>query len=263
MKKKILSFSLALIMLICAMVSMGGEAHAQNDPTVQMPTPYEEVFFDFSVDSRVQYVDFVVPYSGYYIIQIFGEDFCPDSGRTGVVRELTLLNTVNNTNVSAVADTGYGRSRFLNCYLDASMYRIDLWFSWECESARLSITYAEGLYLNPAYQYEDIFAYSPDSISFTFTYEMRHQAQVALVICSSSEEDTYRIEFVDGYGGIAYVLDPTSSGGSIGTWVSGSGQSHMYLEANIPYYVVVFLETGDGPAIPVEEITMVLQFTRV
>ena len=75
MKKKIVSLSLALIMLVCAMLSFSPQAYAVDDPFVYMVPedgPYLELFFDFTYDSNMQTIEFLPALPGYYIIQVYG-----------------------------------------------------------------------------------------------------------------------------------------------------------------------------------------------
>lgn len=258
--KKLFSVILAFLMFIGILFSFGVDTYATDDPMVSMIFPYVEEYFAFPDNSRFQSVEFQPLYSGYYIIQVFGGESLSTDPDAEVL-ELSLWHDYSEEYILyAGAYTGYDSGRLFYTYLHNDPYTLELWFSFECEQARLSITHVGDIdYIE---QYEDIVTYSPGTFDFTFVYDTQYQAQVALIQCTSSESRYYNISISGCSYAAVFLMDPTSTN-QFGGAMFHSSDGGYYLDAYVPYYLVVFLDNwyGDAPAIGVESITVTVSFT--
>ena len=259
MKKKILSAFLAVIIMLCAMFSFGGEAYAEDNPSVYMVTedgPYLELFFDFTYDSNIQTIEFVPELPGYYIIQVYGSESLGPNENAYVV-DLTVKDYYGNSVATGGLRSGYDDGCIVACWLSNTIYTIELWCSYLCDQARLSITYAEDFYRHTDdFEFEDIATYSvPGELpTFTFYPYNKYQAQV-LLVCPDESKD-YDIIVSGNFAGAAYLIDPSSPYPLNLIPATPSQSGAMYLYANKLYYLVVFLNIGygDDPTIEADEV---------
>lgn len=260
MKKKIVSLSLALIMLVCAMLSFSPQAYAVDDPFVYMVPedgPYLELFFDFTYDSNIQTIEFLPELPGYYIIQVYGGESLGPNQNAYVV-DLTVRDYYQNSVVATGDDTsGYDGGCTVACWLSDTTYSIELWCSNLCSQARLSITYAEDFYPHTDdLEFEDIATYSVPGVLPTFTFNAYNKYQAQVLLISPDVSRDYDILVSGNFAGAAYLIDPSSPYPLNLIPAVPDHPGTMSLDASKLYYLVAFLNIGygDDPTIEADEV---------
>ena len=238
---------LAVCLFGAALSAFAAPANAIYFPS-NISGPYYEEILDFS-ESTTQVISFTVPYTGYYIIQTFG--FTIGSDSEGVTRRMTLKqgNSVLVNNQYGYGSAGYGHGVLINHYLyEGTLYSLDVWVQGS-EQARLSITYAEGLFntFAPITYYSQIRPYAvsyaePLEIEFSFTEENRRYAQVALI---QHNEDAGSVQaYIEGWDVVTmFLLDPRS--GELFEGPISPQATDDLMDPGVPYYLVIFLPEGD------------------
>lgn len=218
--------------------------------------------------SSMMEVPFTVPFNGYYIIQVFGVPAVTnqnDPAFNGSVLSMELYSEYGCVaSTHGLPYTGYGRGQLLNCELIFGVtYTLYLELNGGVEELRLSFTYARDLFLDglPLTFYDDIYTDGPGTFEFIFNEYNGEYAQVARVICGPSQERPYNIALAGGGFEQAYVLDPSSTGYYSGVHIYEGDSTQMYLKANIPYYIVVYIGEGNEPYVPVDSLTVTLTIT--
>ena len=248
MKKRLLSALLAVCLFVAAFSVFVTPANSIDIPR-NIQLPYYEEILDFSESTR-QVISFTVPYTGYYIIQTFG--FTIGSDSEGVTRQMILKQgtSVFVNNRYGYGSAGYGHGALINHYLyEGTLYSLDIWVQGS-EQARLSITYAEGLFnaFAPITYYDQIRPYTvncavPLEIEFSFTTSNRRYAQVALIQHNDEEARNVQI-FIDGWDYVAaFLLDPRS--GELFAGPISPQSTDTQMDPGVPYYLVVYLPEGD------------------
>lgn len=264
MKKRVISLWM-VVAILCIMFSGCAVSADTVSSTINVNERYYEEVIE--VTSSVMEVPFTVNFSGYYIIQVFGATSSnTDPVFNGSVYGMDVcFNNYCIASSDVMPYTGYGRGRLVFCELSA-LDTYELWLSLSRSSGalRVSFTYARDLFYDfPLANYEDIYTGGPDVFEFTFDVYNEEYAQVARVMCGSLEAGIYNITVSGGGFEEVYVLDPSTIVSYTGVHILDGETRQMELEANIPYYIVVYLGDGDDPYIPVETITITVTFERV
>ena len=249
MKKRFLSALLAACLFISAFSVFVTPANA-TVISRDIQLPYYEEILDFSESNR-QVISFTVPHTGYYIIQTFG--FTIGSDSEGVTRQMILKQgtTILANNRYSYGSAGYGHGLLINHYLyEGTLYSLDIMVQGS-EQARLSITYAEGLFnaFAPIAYYDQIRPYTvsfamPLEIEFSFTTSNWRYAQVALVQNNDDVPGNVQI-YIDGWDYVAvFLLDPRS--GELFAGPISPQSTDTQMDPGVPYYLVVYLPEGDA-----------------
>lgn len=244
MKKKIVSFSLAVIVMLCAMFSFCGEVYAEDDPSIYMELddgPYLEIEFDFEYDSRFQTVEFYPDLPGYYIIQVFGGNSLgqnPDAS----LYYLTVEDCYGNEVARGIDASGHGNGRMLYCWLMTYMYTIDIGFDYDCEYARLSITYAEDFYPHSSnLNFESIQTYTVPGMLLDFTFYRYNEYQAQVVLIRPEVTDYYEFNVSGTETGAVYLIDPSQPGTFNWIPIRADEFWNIILHEDELYYLVVFV----------------------
>ena len=267
MKKRVISLWMVVAILCIMFSGCAVPANAVSSTINVNERYYEEVI---EVTSSVMEVPFTVNFSGYYIIQVFGMPERISSSTNPIFTgSIDSVDVCSDGYCIASSEarpyTGYGRGRLVFCELSA-LDTYELWFVLNRSSGalRVSFTYARDLFYDfPLANYEEIYTGGPNIFEFTFDVYNEEYAQVARVMCGSLEAGIYNITVSGGGFEEVYVLDPSTIVSYTGVHILDGETRQMELEANIPYYIVVYLGDGDDPYIPVETITITVTFERV
>lgn len=261
--KRIFIFLLAFILVIVTFFAFDSKVYAEDNPYITMTQPYFEVEFDFSYDSIYQEIEFVPPLSGFYLIQVFGDEAFATDEYTYCSRLAVRYSDSNTYLATSFPQTGYGSGRLIYCQLPSTYLTIEVWFSLFCEYARVSITYVDLYYSIECY--EDIETYGPDTVQFVFTDENIRQAEIALIFCGYLDEGDYGIAVSTSNNSEAtvYLMDPTAESLYGGAVVYSSGS--YYLREGVSYYLAVFLDEGfyNEPYVEIDSIVVTITFLKV
>ena len=251
---------LAVTMLAVSLFSFTTSAMA-IDNVLSFTEQHIEILYDFSVVDLTQDLTFNVPYDGFYIIQTLGFP-SPADGDNGTNTMMSLKDSANQPVGIAHGQTGkgYGRGRLIHCeLLTNETYTLHMVFSG-AEAARLLITHAEAVFdvPSPISSYTDITSYLPTNIEFVFTASNKFQAQVALIEYGDTDPDPGQPTISGSDFARGFIYDPRLPD-YMGCYEIGSSMT-MEWEPNVPYLLVVFIQQGDQPFNPVEELIITVSF---
>lgn len=241
--------ALAIALLAVSVFTFSAPASADDTIIYNLYEAHSEIYIDLldgdSTTSRT--VQFTVPYDGWYIIQTMGFPTSNDgdNGRTGTV---SLKNSSGQSVLtSGTRKVGYGLGKLVHCELaSGALYTLTIRFS-DAVGARIVITHAEGLFdqTAPIDNYNDITSFEPDVIEFEYTESNHRYAQVALVECSETDSGTFTVDVDGSPFNYVMLLDPRVLDDTGDSWLYSG--STVTLDANVPYYLVVYFEPGYSP----------------
>lgn len=269
MKRRVVSLLIVACILATAFIGFSIPASADYSRIYVTNRYHEEVIELTNTGGDMIEIPFSVYFEGYYIIQVFG---CPvsdnSSGVTynGYINELMVIQGSMRVGwTQGIRYTGYGQGQLVSCYLtpgDDCSLLVD--YVGVTEGLRLSFTYTDGLeYNSPPNFYDQIYTDGPGVFEFSFNASNGEYAQVACVYCGTNNAGSYLVTLGGGGFEQAYVLDPRSSDYYDGVHLWEGDTAIMYLDANVPYYIVVFIGEADEPAVLVDTIIVTLEFEAV
>lgn len=255
--------------LATAFIGFSIPASADYYPIYVSERYYEEVVELTNTGTNLIELSFEVDFEGYYIIQVFG---CPDPNNSnGVPANGQITQIMVYRGRVCLAETirgiysGYGRGQMASCYLQSeTIHTLFVEISGTVEELRLSFTYTEDMeYDAPPNYYDEIYTDGPDFFEFTFNASNGEYAQVARVLCGTNNSGCYEITLGGGGFEQAYILDPRYSSFRYGIRIFEGDTAVMDLEANVPYYIVVFIGDGNAPINLVDMVIATLEFEQI
>lgn len=236
------------------------------DDVILMSFPYEERVYNVPANDLTQIYQLYIPVEGTYIIQTFGADFWD-------IDNIVLMDSYGNVIKAQSSYNGYGYyNMLLSCYLTTGYYYLNVGYGCE-QCARISITYAKENY-TPAYDsyyrtyladFDNIYSEDMDNLTFYFSSYDCEYAKVALTGCSYYEAGSY-VVYVEGWDtAVAYIIDPTSVLQWDAAMATADSPAPMVMQADRPYYVVVYLGDlyGSGYGTTVDYAVVTIRFERV